>query len=194
MTMEKTNSALVVREDRLWDLSDPRNNGVLADDIVGCNAGYAMRRVIYQDPVTLKIYRFLTTEMTLPPGLIAFLYKLCWDIEKVFDQNKNALGEGKAWTKGDNGKRQQACFICIAHSLLPIFERTVNRDENITDEKSLKKRRDRLVKEIAKARANGKAFNSLISTCLRITKRSLQHIRWMRSCLSSKRGPIDRGA
>ena len=113
VTMEKANSALVVREDRLWDLSDPRNNGVLADEIVGCNAGYAMRRVIYQDPVTLKIYRFLTTEMTLPPGLIAFIYKLRWDIEKVFDQNKNALGEGKAWTKGDNGKRQQACFICI---------------------------------------------------------------------------------
>ena len=186
ITMEKSNSALVVREDRQWDRSDPRNNGVLADETVGRSAGYAMRRVIYQDPATLKEYRFLTTEMTLPPGLIAFLYKLRWDIEKVFDQNKNALGEGKAWTKSDNGKRQQAYFICIVHSLLLIFERRVNRDENITDEKSLKKRRDRLVREIAKARANGKAFNSLISTCLRITKRSLQLIRWLRSCLRSK--------
>jgi len=32
----------------------------------------------------------------LRPGLIAFLYKLRWDVEKVFDQLKNKLNEQKA--------------------------------------------------------------------------------------------------
>jgi len=186
ITMEKANSAFVVRKERTWDRSDPRNDGVLSDQTIGCNAGYEMRRVVYEDPVTRKAYKFVTTEMTLPPGLIAFLYKLRWDIEKVFDQNKNALGEDKAWTKSEAGKRQQAFFICIAQSLFLIFERRIDRDEGITDEKSLKKRRSRLAKDVATARANGKTLSSLVSTCYRITKRSLQFLRWLRSCLRSK--------
>lgn len=186
ITMQKANSAFVVREDRDWERPDSRNAGVLADQTVGCNAGYAMRRVIYEDPVTQTVYNFVTTEMTLPPGLIAFLYKLRWDIEKVFDQNKNALGEDKAWTNSEVGKRQQACFICMAQSLFLIFERKIARDEGITDEKSLSKRRKRLAKDVAKARANGRTLSSLVSSCFRITKRSLQFLRWLRCCLRSK--------
>ena len=49
------------------------------------------------DPVTGKAYSFLTTEMTLPPGLIALLYKLRWDVEKVFDEAKNKLEQQQAW-------------------------------------------------------------------------------------------------
>lgn len=186
ITRQKANSAFVARADREWERSDPRNHGVLADQTIGCNAGYEMRRVVYEDPVTQTVYTFVTTEMTLPPGLIAFLYKLRWDIEKVFDQNKNALGEDKAWTKSEVGKRQQALFICIAQSLFLIFERRIDRDEGITDEKSLKKRRERLAKDVATARAKGKTLSSLVSTCYRVTKRSLQFLRWLRSCLRSK--------
>ena len=42
--------------------------------------------------------------MTLPPGLLAFIYKKRWDIEKVFDQFKNKLMENKAWEKSGNAK------------------------------------------------------------------------------------------
>ena len=31
--------------------------------------------------------------MNIRPGVIAFLYKLRWDVEKVFDQLKNKLEE-----------------------------------------------------------------------------------------------------
>mgnify|MGYP007096715800 CR=1 FL=1 len=77
-----------------------------------------MRRATYCDPVSGKSYRFLTTEMTLPPGLIAFIYKL-------------------------------------------------------------RRARHRLDKQMAKAKASVKAFNSLVSDCLRVIKRSLQFLRWL---------------
>lgn len=186
ITMEKSNSALVAREQREWDRSDARNNGVLRDETVVSSDGHAMRRVVYCDPATGKTYRFLTTETKLPPGLIAFIYKMRWDIEKAYDHLKNDLVEGKAWTGSENGRTQQALFITIAYNLSVMFERRLRDDEGITDEKSLRRARKRLDDQMAKAKASGRAFNSLVSSALRVTKRSLQFIRWLRHCLRRK--------
>jgi len=84
-----------------------------------------------------KKYRFLTNEMTLPPGIIAFLYKLRWDIEKMFDQSKNKFHEKKAWAKSKNSKKQQAHFITIAHNLCILLERILQDEEGIVDQKSI---------------------------------------------------------
>jgi hypothetical protein len=59
--------------------------------------GVMLRRVRYRDAVSGKIFTFMTTELNLPPGIIAFLYKLRWDVEKVFDEKKSKLHEQKAW-------------------------------------------------------------------------------------------------
>jgi len=42
-------------------------------------------------------YEFLTNEMDLPPGVLAELYRRRWEIEKVYDELKNKLGQKKAW-------------------------------------------------------------------------------------------------
>ena len=75
--------------------------------------------------------------MTLPPGIIAFLYKLRWDIEKMFDQSKNKFHEKKAWAKSKNSKKQQAHFITIAHNLCILLERILQDEEGIVDQKSI---------------------------------------------------------
>ena len=79
-----------------------------------------MRRVKYRDPTTGNEYSFLTNEMTLPPRVIAFLYQKRWDIEKVFDEFKNKLGQKKAWAKSDTSKIQQALFMTTTHNLMEI--------------------------------------------------------------------------
>jgi hypothetical protein len=176
----------VAREQRERDEADARNNGVLSDETVGSYEGHVMRRVAYRDPATGKTYRFLTTEMTLAPGLIAFIYKMRWDIEKAYDHLKNDLAESKAWTDSENGKTQQALFITVAYNLSVIFERRLRDEEGITDEKSIRRARRRLDEQMAKAKAAGRAFNSLVSSGLRVTKRSLQFIRWLRHSLRRK--------
>jgi len=54
---------------------------------------FQLRRIRQRDPETEKVYTFITSEFTLPPGLVAFIYKLRWDAEKTFDQAKNTFIE-----------------------------------------------------------------------------------------------------
>jgi len=147
-------------------------------------SGVSIRRVRYCDPVTGQAYSFLTTEMTLPPGLIAFIYKLRWDVEKVFDEVENKLEQKKAWGKQDTTKTQQALFICLAHNLLMRLEKKLEVEEGITDEKVLRKQAKRLALDIQKAHDAGRTPNCLVENVTRATQRSLQFIRWLRTGLT----------
>lgn len=182
ITLEKSNSILSVETEREID-EDNRNAGVLKDEEVISVTGVRLRRIVYEDPVTGKIYRFLTNEMTLLPGLIAFLYKLRWDIEKVFDELKNKFDERKAWGKTEDAKKQQALFMTIAHNLTLMLERKLENEEGIIDEKVRCKKRKRKMEEVKKAKASGRKISPLVVGMERATQRSLQFIRWLRSTL-----------
>ena len=75
ISLEKENMALDVLGLKAWDKNDPINHGILKDELVGSRNGVMLRRVTCQAPDTGQIRVFLTTEMTLPPGLIAHLYR-----------------------------------------------------------------------------------------------------------------------
>jgi hypothetical protein len=60
------------------DHTSPVNNGVDSDELVGPSNGFSMRRIRYTCPVTGATFSFLTNLTNIPPGLIAFLYKLRW--------------------------------------------------------------------------------------------------------------------
>ncbi len=183
ISREKENSTAEVVGLNQWDEQDSRNTGILADELIGVFCGVMLRRIRYLDPATDQEYSFITNEMTLPPGLIAFLYKLRWDIEKVFDEKKNKLQEKKAWATSLTARCQQAQFVCLAHNLLVMFERCLEDDEGIRDAKVENKRKRR--NQIAQAliRERGKTPNPLVQKCVRRSQRSLQFIRWLRHCL-----------
>ena len=185
LTLEKKNSALTKVGNCPWDKDDKRNIGVIADELVGPSNGYFMRRVIYQDPTTGKIYRFLLNELTIPPGLVAFLYKLRWDVEKVFDEIKNRSFERKAWAGNEPAKNQQAMFICLAHNLMRMLEIKLDHDEGITDQKAAAKRRTRISEEVSQADEAGRTPNPLVTTWRRATQRCCQFFRWLRHCIAN---------
>jgi hypothetical protein len=180
ITREKDNMKLRVIGKYDYDKGDPRNNGVVDDQMVSNSGGTMIRRVSYIDPVSGKKYRFLTNEFNIPPGVIAFLYKERWNIEKIFDEVKNKLHEKKAWATSDTAKCQQAKFIAITHNLLLIFERHLETNEGITDEKVMRKRQTRLKEEIEKARQAKKEMSSMLLEPKRATQRSFQFLRWLR--------------
>ena len=183
ISRERGNSKPFVIGLREFDETDPRNIGVLSDEWVGTFSGVTIRRVRYEDPATEKTFSFVTNEFNLPPGLIAFLYKLRWDIEKCFDEKKNKLQEKKAWGTTDVAKSNQALFVCMAHNLLVLLERQLDREEDLRDEKILAKRRKRLKRLEQQIRASGRNPNPMVMKCHRITQRSLQFIRWLRDAL-----------
>lgn len=180
ISREKSSSTAEVVGNRPWDRADPRNIGVLSDDLVGVFCGVLLRRVRYRDPATDTEYSFITSEMTLPPGLIAFLYKLRWDIEKIFDEKKNKLQEKKAWAKTPVARCQQALFLCLAHNLMLLFERCLQSEDGITDDKVQNKRKQRAERLVAQMESRGASPNVLVQQCTRATQRSLQFIRWLR--------------
>lgn len=183
ISREKANSMAEVIGNNSWDRNDPRNIGILEDDLVGVFCGVMLRRVTYRDPATGTVYTYMTSEMTLPPGLIAFLYKLRWDVEKVFDEKKNKLHQTKAWACSRVAHAQQAHFVCLAHNLMVILERHLETQEGIIDAKVQDKRKQRSSLLEARLKQQGASPNPLIQQCTRMTQRSQQFIRWLRHCL-----------
>lgn len=186
LTLEKANSALTVQGDIPFEASDTRNTGVLSDEFVGPAHGGMLRRITYLDPVGGKTYRFLTNEFTIPPGLLAFLYKSRWDVEKLYDVFKNKLRETKAWGKTDEAKSQQAHFIAMAHNLIRILEEVLRREEGIENQTALRRRAARGDADAKTATDAGRIANPMVLGWQRTTQISLQFIRWLRHCLLHK--------
>ena len=127
VSREKENMQLEPIGENAWERTDPRNAGVLADELVATSQGVSVRRVRYHCVLRDEAFSFLTSECTLPPGVIAHLYRLRWEIEKTFDELKNKLGETKAWASAANAKAMQAHFLCLAHNLMILCEAELAR-------------------------------------------------------------------
>ena len=68
---------------RDYDAQAPENLGVVSDQMVGFNNATMMRLMTYRDPETGQLFEFLTTNTSLPPGLIAWLYLQRWRLESL---------------------------------------------------------------------------------------------------------------
>jgi hypothetical protein len=100
----------------------PINQGVVSDLVVSNPAGLVVREITYRNPCDDQEYVYLTTEMTLEPGLLALLYKTRWEIEKVFDETKTKLQEQKTGATSHVAKEMQAQFMAITHNLLLLLQ------------------------------------------------------------------------
>ncbi len=117
ITRAKVNSKSELVSVNDFDKNDAENNGVISDEKVKTKDGQLIRKIKYIDYLQNKEYTFLTNQMNIKPGVIAFIYKTRWDIEKAFDGFKNYFYEQKSWGKSANAKCQQAIFMCLTHNL-----------------------------------------------------------------------------
>ena len=179
----KEGQAEEVMGERSWEHTDPINQGILADQLVGTFSGVLIRRITYRDPVDGEVFAFLTNEMDLAPGLIAHLYRLRWDIEKVFDEFKNKLGEKKSWATTPTAKCIQAQCLCLVHTLLLLFEKSVVEPSGIRNEAEDARRLERLGELEARVQSVGERLPEAVRQLLRCTQHSVKLIRWLRSCL-----------
>ena len=100
LSLEKSNMVPMSPAALEFDREDPMNAGVISDELAGYGDVAQLRRITYLCPETGQELIFLTNlndPKKYPPGLIAQLYRMRWDIEKVFDVFKNKFGEIKAW-------------------------------------------------------------------------------------------------
>jgi len=163
-----------------WDRQDPRNHGVMSDELCMSSAGVLVRRVVWIEPVSGEEFVFITSEMTLPPGLIAEIYRQRWDIERLFDETKTKLGEHKAWASSAVAKKAQALFLCMAHNLMVHLEGKVATEEGVHNEVEAKRRGKRMAGKIAVAKKAGREVPSMWEQPQRPTQRCVKFIRWLR--------------
>ena len=141
LSREKENMNLETLGNHPFDRADPINRGVIADEIVGTSVGVSLRRVTYQDPESGTVYTYLTNlPASIPPGIVALLYKSRWDVEKVFDEFKNKLGETKSWASTANAKTCQARLLCLTHNLMTLMEERIFRETGIRNEAETKRK------------------------------------------------------
>ena len=186
LSREKDNMKLEVIAENPWECADPRNEGVLSDELVATSQGVSVRRVRYRCPLRGEEFSFLTSEYTLPPGVIAHLYRLRWEIEKTFDELKNKLGETKAWASSPNAKAMQAHFLCMAHNLMILCEAELEREHGVRNEAELARRAQRLEKEEKRLAKKRLVMPMLVRALQRLTVRSVKFIRWLRVQLFGK--------
>ena len=141
-----------------------------------------MQRVVYKCPLSGETYSFVTSLTNVPPGLIAYLYKVRWDIEKIFDQVKNKLVEKKAWATSDTAKNMQAEFICMAHNLMLLLDQFLQKS-GVTNENEDKRRRKRLEKILADSKSNVNELPDFLTTARGPSQLSVKFIRWVRNHL-----------
>lgn len=187
ITRAKDNFSPRDQQARSFDRNDPVNRGVDADWLVTFEGGHRMRLIEYADPETGTCYQFLTTDLTLRPGVVAWLYFLRWRIEKVYDTAKNKLEETKGWATGPVAQDVQAHFLALTHNLLVLFRGTLDRDFGLRETKIVRKGQRRLTQRVAQARSNGMEVHPLHFKMPRIVQLSLQFIRTLRNHVLAQR-------
>jgi hypothetical protein len=182
ISREKENMKLIRSGNRSFDREDHRNAGVVSDEYVGPGGGAAgrparaiLRRITYIDPIEGTTYVYLTTEMTLPPGILVLIYKQRWDVEKTFDELKSKLVEKKAWGSSPTAKSTQALFLCLTHNLMVLLEEDIRRMERIDNAPERKRKAGR------KETAEKNGANYIVTALQRFTVRTLKFIRWLRN-------------
>ena len=163
-----------------FDPGLPINIGVLGVYLIGLNNAGTMRLVEYENPETGELFRFITTDDELEPGLVAWLYFLRWRIEKLFDTMENKLHETKAWASGRTAQVIQATCISMAHNLLVYLGGVLDRHAGITERKLEQKRQRALDNRAEAAAAKGRSLHPFLRTSP-IVQLSLQFIRTVRN-------------
>ena len=145
-----------------------------------------MRLIHYADPETGSCYQFLTTDMELAPGLIAWLYLLRWRIEKLFDTAKNKFQETKAWAAGRIARQVQAHFLALTHNLLVLFRGLLQNEFGLREEKPVRKREDGLRRRGERASEKNRVIHPLHFQMTKIVQLTVQFIRTLRNQILAK--------
>ena len=174
----KENFDIEVSAEQAFDRSDAFNRGVLADELVSTKSfGKLFRRIRYRCPQTEECFDFITNHMKVRPGVIAWLYKRRWDIEKTYDSFKNKLMEKKAWAKSSVAKTMQAQFICLAHNLMVLLERYLRDHHAVVDTREPLRSLQRIEEGLENT---GKVRSPLYANPFKRSQLCLKFIRWLR--------------
>jgi len=180
LSLRKAGLCLEVEQERVIDLAQPINQGVTADRVVKDRRGLRVREITFHNPCDGQGYVYLTSEMTLEPGLLALLYKTRWEIEKVFDETKTKLQEKKSWATTATAKEMQSHFVAIVHNLLLLLQ-DLHQQQGVENIAELQRRQKRLAQQATELEKTGQSLPLVYKILQRFTQAAFKLIRWLRA-------------
>ena len=91
----------------------------------------------------------------------------------MFDEFKNKLGEKKSWASTPTAKCIQAQCLCLVHTLLLLFEKSVVEPSGIRNEAEDARRLERLGELEARVQSVGERLPEAVRQLLRGTQHSV---------------------
>jgi len=180
LSLRKAGLCLDVETERLIDFTQPINQGVTADRVVTDRRGIRVREITFCNPCDGAVYVYLTSEMTLEPGLLVLLYKTRWEIEKVFDETKTKLQEKKSWATTTTAKQMQAHFVALVHNLLLLLQ-DLHQQQGVENVAEIQRRQQRLAQQETELKKTGQTLPLVYKTLQRFTQATFKLIRWLRA-------------
>ena len=179
LSLRKENMCLEVETHRIIDVTQPINQGVTSDRVVTDRRDIRVREITFCNPCDGAVYVYLTSEMTLEPGLLVLLYKTRWEIEKVFDETKTKLAEKKSWATTTTAKEMQAHFVAIVHNLLLLLQ-DWHQQQGVENTAELQRRQKRLDQQETELKKTGQTLPLVYRILQRFTQATFKLIRWLR--------------
>ena len=143
ITRMKSNLLYEILQARVIDHDNPVNAGIVFDQQIQLNSAEQPWRRICLVSRRGRSVEFLTNELELEPGVIAFLYSRRWEEEKCFDTWKNDFSQAKAWGKSLTAIENQVLLAIVTSILIVMRLHQVLGDEPPRDEKALRKQDER---------------------------------------------------
>jgi hypothetical protein len=115
---------------RIYSKETDRSTGIISDQVIAVNGVYSsknypeyLRKVRFKDPETKKILVFITNNTTLPPLIIAALYKNRWQVELFFKWIKQHLRIKRFLGTSENAVKTQIWSAVASYVLIAIIKK-----------------------------------------------------------------------
>jgi transposase len=123
---------------RVYSTSTDRTTGVICDQLIALNGFYGVkeypehiRRIRFKEPVSGKTLVFLTNHTSLPPLIIAALYKSRWQVELFFKWIKQHLRIKRFLGTSENAVRTQIWCAVSTYVLIAIIKKELHLDASL---------------------------------------------------------------
>lgn len=180
LSLRKAGMRLDLEQERVIDFAQPINQGVTGDRVGQDRRGLRVREITFQNPCDGQVYVYLTSEMTLEPGLRGLLYKTRWEIEKVFDETKTKLQEQKSWATTPTAKEMQAQFVALGHNLRLLVQ-DLHLQQGVANVAESQRKQKRLKQPEAALEQTQQTLPLIYKTPQRFTQAAFKLIRWLRA-------------
>ena len=123
---------------RVYSAKTDRTTGVMCDQSIALNGFYVskdypehLRRIRFKDPQSGKTLVFLTNNTTLPPLMIAELYKNHWPVELFFKWIKQHLRIKRFLGTSENAVKTQIWCAVSTYVLIAIIKKELHLDASL---------------------------------------------------------------